>query len=90
MLKYKNFVPKMTRTYGFFTDAEFENFDAAVAAADEWIARTGVDVIQMETVVLPNMYNPGEKGPNDTYLNVTSQHGMNHWYQFLRVWYRKD
>ena len=88
MLKYKTFVPRQTKAYGFLSDGDFANFDDAVAAADEWIESTGVEIVQIETVVLPNMYDSGEKGPNDTYLRVPDRMA-NHWHQFLRVWYRK-
>ncbi len=88
MLKYKNFVPRQIKDYGFFSDGDFANFDDAVAAADQWIRSNEVEIVQIETVVLPNMYNSGEKGPNDTYLRVPDQY-TNHWHQFLRVWYRK-
>ena len=90
MLKYKNFVPRQTNAEGFFSEADYEDFDAAVAAADAWIERTGVDVIQIETVVLPNIFASGEKGPNDSYLKVRTSDGSRaHWHQFLRIWYRK-
>jgi hypothetical protein len=90
MLKYKNFVPKQIKAAGFFSDADYENFDHAVDAADAWIARSGHAVIQIETVVLPNMYAPREKGPNDSYIAApTTEYSNTHWYQFLRVWYRE-
>lgn len=88
VLKYKNFVPRATREAGFFTREDYENFDAAVAAADAWIAETGVELVQIETVVLPNMFASGEKGPNDTFI-YQSGDMSSHWHQFVRVWYRK-
>lgn len=84
MIYFEDFAPQIIKS-GFFSRT-FESFDAAVAAANEWIAHNGIDVVNIETVVLPEMW--GEDGTTDTDL-TTSGDMMNTWHQFIRVWYRK-
>lgn len=86
MVGYRDFLPREMRPAGFFRPAEYETFPAAVAAANDWIQRNSIQVINVETVVLPNLYNPGEEGSGDADIR-TSGEMASHWYQFLRVWY---
>ena len=86
MIGYRDFLPRQLKAPGFFKTAEYENFNAAVTAANDWLQRSGLQVINIETVVLPNLYNPGEEGSGDAQLR-TSGEMSSHWYQFLRVWY---
>jgi hypothetical protein len=66
--------------------ATFETFDACVDAARAWVAENSIQVINIETVVLPNIYEPNEQGTTDTDLETTDE-VHTHWYQFVRVWY---
>jgi len=84
MIAYKDFAPKMTKR-GFFS-TEFQTFDQAVLAANQWIEQNRVEVVSIETVVLPEMWS--EEGTTDTEL-TTSGDMMSSWYQFIRVWYQK-
>ncbi len=84
MIQFKDFAPQITKR-GFFS-REFESFQEALAAANAWIRESQVDVVNIETVVLPEMW--GEDGTTDTNL-TTSGDMMNSWYQFIRVWYRE-
>lgn len=91
-MNFKDFVPGSIESRGKFLGIEFpqttfESFDACVTAARDWVAQQGVEVINLETVVLPNIYEPTESGTTDTDL-VASGEIRTHWYQFLRVWYR--
>lgn len=91
-MNFKDFIPHVVRVEHRFLDMKFpedtfESFDACVLAAREWIDREHVEVINLETVVLPNMYDPDQTGSIDTDL-VSSKESKTHWYQFLRVWYR--
>jgi hypothetical protein len=97
MLKFADFVPKplaeAVQTSGFFkltVNPEFEHFTDAVQAASEWVeAQDGIRVLHVETVVLPNIWLPGETGSSDTALRTTSQ-ATSFWHQFVRVWYQED
>jgi hypothetical protein len=88
MIAYRDFAPRQIRR-GFLTDAltgaQYETFDAALAAANAWIAQEAVTVLQLETVVLPNLWAAGEEGPADAALTTYASIS---WHQFLRVWYR--
>jgi hypothetical protein len=86
MLQHRDFVPKMTKPAAFFSPAEHESFDAALAEANAWIAASGVRVVNVETVVLPNIWSRYEEGSRDTALG-TSGESPSFWYQFIRVWY---
>jgi len=79
----------MVSADGIFSGSQFENFSAALKGANEWIAENGIDVINIETVVFPNIWSPGEKGPRDPEITVRPNEHV-YWYQFIRVWYRKE
>jgi hypothetical protein len=86
MLRYQDFVPKQTRPAAFFSPAEHESFDAALAAANDWIKENDIRVLNVETVVLPNIWARFEQGSTDPAL-VTDNGVPVHWHQFIRVWY---
>jgi hypothetical protein len=86
MLRYQDFVPKMTRPAAFLSPAEHESFDVALAAANQWIKENEIRVVNVETVVLPNIWSRYEDGSNDTSLG-TSGESPSFWHQFIRVWY---
>ncbi len=86
MIAYRDFAPRITAHSRWFRDAQYETFDAAVAAANEWIAADGIKVISVETVVLPNIHSPDEEGTGDPAIR-TPENADNQWHQFVRVWY---
>jgi hypothetical protein len=75
----------MTKAPGFIAPAEHESFDAALEDANRWISEHHIRVINIETVVLPNIWSRYEEGPADTALGTGDS--VNYWHQFLRVWY---
>ncbi len=86
MLCHRDFIPKMTKPAAFLSPAEHESFDAALAEANRWIKESGVRVINIETVVLPNIFSRYEEGSRDGSLG-TSGESPSFWHQFIRVWY---
>lgn len=70
----------------WFKGSTYETFDAAVAAANQWVTAEAVTVVQVETVVLPNIGAPGEEGSADGSISTVS--GWASWHQFVRVWYK--
>ncbi len=82
-ISFKDFAPQITKK-GFFT-TEMESFQQALDAANAWIGEHSVEVINIETVVLPEIWR--EDGTTDTSL-TTSGEMMSSWHQFIRVWYR--
>jgi hypothetical protein len=87
MMRYQDFVPQMTAPGGFLTPAEYESFDRALEAANAWIKENDLRVMNIETVVLPNIWSPQEQGSGDTSLR-TSGDFLSNWHQFIRVWYQ--
>ncbi|WP_309381627.1 hypothetical protein [Cerasicoccus frondis] len=89
MLDYQDFVPAKTASGGFFKQATFESLDECVAQANRWITSNDIEVTNVETVVLPNIYAPFEEGSSDVQLH-TSGDMSSSWHQFIRVWYRRS
>ena len=87
MINFRDFTPAMTDSGGLFKAPTIEEFHQALARANEWVAENKINVINLETVVLPNIYMPGEKGSSDTQLR-TSGEMYSYWHQFIRVWYQ--
>lgn len=93
MFAFRDFVPKQLHAprLGFSATAqqgEYETLDAALLAANEWIAREGVRVVNLETVVLPSIWEHWETGSRDPVLTSTA--GAPLWYQVIRVWYEAE
>lgn len=87
MLLFKDFVPRQLKSPGFFKDASYESFDAAVQAAGAWLNSSGVELVQLETVVLPNIWSDNEEGSADPALRTAGELSSQ-WHQFVRCWYR--
>jgi hypothetical protein len=62
-----------------------ESLQAAIAAANEWISKENLEVVSVETVVLPNIWERDEQGTQDVSLRLGN---WPRWHQFVRVWYR--
>ncbi len=88
MIEYRDFAPKQLAAGGLFKAATFDTLSAAVLAANEWIAANGIDVINVETVVLPNLWTSGSMGTADANRILQSGFAQS-WNQFIRVWYRR-
>ncbi|MFT7639970.1 MAG: hypothetical protein ACI9G1_001708 [Pirellulaceae bacterium] len=86
---FKDFLPQMTEAPRLFKVAEYEPFELAVMTANEWIEEHSIDIVNMETVVLPNVWSRFEEGTTDPSLG-TSGDSPSHWHQFVRVWYRAN
>lgn len=88
MFAFRDFAPRQTRPAGFFQSAEYDNLMEAVRQANQWIKDHQVRVLNIETVVMPNVLEKGEEATADG--SVATYEGIshyNHWYQFIRVWY---
>ncbi len=87
MIKFKDFVPEMIAQPGLFREGTYESLEIAVEAANDWIKEYDIRVINVETVVLPNIWSRYEEGSADVALG-TSGDSPSRWHQFIRVWYR--
>ncbi|MDB6026109.1 MAG: hypothetical protein JWM68_2332 [Verrucomicrobiales bacterium] len=82
LIGYKDFFPTILKS-GFFSD-EHETIASTVSRANEWIAQANVRVINVETVVLPNVNKIEDASKIGIY---TSGEGSSRWYQLVRVWF---
>lgn len=89
MIEFRDFIPEMQNKGSFFKSATFEQFSEPLKRANEWIENDNIDVINVETVALPNIYAPGEEGTTDVQLRVSGDMSSA-WYQFIRIWYKTD
>lgn len=87
MIRYKDFVPRMLSAPGVFKVGEYESLEAALDAANAWITEFDIKLINVETVVLPNIWSRWEEGSSDVALG-TSGESPSHWHQFIRCWYQ--
>lgn len=81
-LNYKDFFPEITKS-GFFS-TEHEALPDTVARASDWIGESGAKVVNVETVVLPNIRNAEDASR----IGIRTSGDMSsNWYQVVRVWY---
>lgn len=79
---FKDFFPQVTQS-GFLSN-DYESFQQVVVRANEWMIRSGVQVLNVETVVFPNVNTEVEA--MQTNIRTSGDMSSN-WRQFLRVWY---
>ncbi|MGI4791195.1 MAG: hypothetical protein ACRYFS_20390 [Janthinobacterium lividum] len=89
MIAFKDFAPQQTAPGSLLSLPVYEMFDSAVEAANAWVVQESVRVLNVETVVLPNLWHPGKKGTGDPLLRVNSDLPVD-WYQLVRVWYQPE
>lgn len=82
MIGYKDFFPSVTEK-GFFSN-KHEDLPAMVARANAWIAASGSKLVNVETVVLPNI----ESESDASQVNIRTSGDMrSYWFQVVRVWF---
>jgi len=89
MLEFKDFVPELLETGKFFSHAEYETFGSAVRRAGDWMSQPMINVVNVETVVLPNIHDRYENGSADISLR-TKGDASSTWHQIVRVWYQTE
>ncbi|TNE49286.1 MAG: hypothetical protein EP343_12270 [Deltaproteobacteria bacterium] len=88
MILFADFEPREVSSGGFFKVAEHESLGKVLQDVNDWIEKENIDVVNIETVVLPNIHNTGEEGTTDPSIRTSGEMSA-YWYQFFRVWYRK-
>lgn len=86
MIAYQDFVPKVADRGGLLRAAKFDTLRAAVLEANRWIKERQIQVINIETVALPNIHASWEEGSEDACLRSSGEMSTT-WHQFIRVWY---
>ena len=87
MIAFIDFVPEVKQEAGLFRAATMESLQSSLERANKWIVENNIQVLNVETVLMPNIHNHHEEGSQDTNI-VTRGESYSHWYQFIRVWYR--
>ncbi|WP_420317992.1 hypothetical protein [Ekhidna sp.] len=87
MIQHIDFTPKVTKKGGLFKSAQIESFAEIMKEMNEWINSSTNEIMNIETVVLPNIHDSDEEGSEDTMLG-TGRESSSHWYQIIRVWYK--
>ncbi len=86
-ITFIDFVPKRLAKGGLLSSARYENIEVTVRKMNQWKdENSSIEIKNIETILLPNIYNPNEEGNKDvdirTHANMTTN-----WYQVIRVWY---
>ncbi len=95
MIKCKDFAPRITERGPFGGPAEYEPFSEVVSAVNQWIESRTIQVINVETVVLPDSLKSTSDGvygvtvSNGVYPVTISQGVTVNCFQCVRVWYRE-
>ncbi len=89
LLKFKDFVPEQITPQSVWNArGEYRSLLSSLTEANTWIVNhPNIDLINIETVVLPNIHSPKEEGSQDPELVAISSSTSSAWYQFIRVWY---
>ena len=84
-INYRDFFPTALKS-GFFSTTH-EDLPATVGRVSKWMEESGVRVVNVETVVLPNIH--GEEEASQVGIR-TSGETSSRWYQVVRVWYESS
>lgn len=85
MFDFRDFVPSRSRGGGLLSRPRYETLRAVVAEARRWAAREGVEVINIETLMLPDLWEQ-DGGSERPALRQVGERVT--WNQCVRVWYR--
>ncbi len=95
MIQYKDFAPRITERGPFGGPSEYDSYSEVVSAVNQWIESTTIQVINVETVVLPDRI----EGTSDDVYGVTTSNAFHpvmisqglaiNCFQCVRVWYRE-
>jgi hypothetical protein len=95
LIQYKDFAPRITERGPFGGASDYESFSEVVSAANQWIESRTIQVINVETVVLPDRVEGTDDGGygvasgNGFYPVMISQGLTINCFQCVRVWYRE-
>ena len=87
MIKYKDFIPEVTQLGLLGHVKESDSFESLVKQANVWINSSAVEIINVETVLLPNVINRPKQIEPETGASTVGQPRV--LFQCVRVWYRE-
>ncbi|HEY9846529.1 MAG TPA: hypothetical protein V6D03_10050 [Candidatus Caenarcaniphilales bacterium] len=93
LIQFKDFAPRIIERGSFGGVSDYESFSKVVSAVNQWIEHTTTQVINVETVVLPDQIEGTSDGDygltvgNGFYPVMISQGVTINCFQCVRVWY---
>ena len=84
-IAFRDFRPAMLDAGGLVASPTFEPLETAIEAANAWIRKSGVAVINVETVLVPNLTLLTDTTTAEAPMFRVNQEAF--WYQVVRVWY---
>lgn len=81
-LGYKDFFPILLES-GFFKK-KFEDLSTTLGRANKWLATSGLKIVNVETLLLPNVSREADASITCLY---TGGETSSSWVQVIRVWY---
>jgi hypothetical protein len=85
-IRQRTFAPRLLDAGGLLRPADYSSLDDLVDEASVWIASEGLDVVNVETLLLETTASrPPELAQNG---HIDWDTGLNGIYQYVRVWYR--
>jgi hypothetical protein len=72
MIKCKDFAPRITKREPFGGASEYEFFSEVVSTVNQWIESTTIQVINVETIVLPDRI----EGTSDDVYGIAVSNGF--------------
>jgi hypothetical protein len=95
MIQCKDFAPRITERGPFGGPSDYESFSKVVNTVNQWIESRTIQVINVETVVLPDRI----EGTSDDVYGLTVSNSFHpvtisqgitvNCFQCVRVWYRE-
>jgi hypothetical protein len=95
MIQCKDFAPRITEQGPFGGASDYESFSEVVSTVNRWIDHTTTQVINVETVVLPDRI----EGTSDDVYGLTVSNSFHpvmisqgltiNCFQCVRIWYRE-
>jgi hypothetical protein len=85
-ISYQDFFPMVLKPGKIFTPDVLETLSETVVRTNCWIVQSGVKVMNVETVLLPNV---NHRDPLQSSF-YSGGDGRTNWYQIVRVWYELE
>ncbi|AZQ44647.1 hypothetical protein [Nonlabens ponticola] len=86
-INYIDFEPKALEK-SFWGSTTYENLEAVLSRANEWVRKNyNKEIVNVETVVLPNIYKNKQAFTDGTIQYYTGGHTVSN-FQIIRIWYK--
>lgn len=88
MIKHKDFAIKRIRPATWSKPPKFEPMEETILRVNGWIEQHEHLVLNVETIVLPNVAQGGLQIYKGAYKTTEEADAVNWWYQIFRVCYQ--